>query len=133
MITGRIEFTDEQNGITAFYEINSPDRGRGKAKDYFVGEIRQHGKVVSKMYGTYMGYIDFDGRRYWDIRRMINFEIRCADLAKEALPSDCRNREDSIKLFQGDIETAQANKDMLENKQRADRKLREAADARRKQ
>lgn len=133
MITGRIELTDEQNGITAFYEINSPDRGKGKAKDYFVGEIRQHGKVVSKMFGTYMGYIDFDSRRYWDIRRMNNFEIRCADLTKEALPSDCRNREDSIKLFQGDVETAQANKDMLENKQRADRKLREAADARRKQ
>lgn len=44
------------------------------------------------MFGTYMGYIDFDGQRYWDIRKMQNFEIIGADLQTEALPSDCRSR-----------------------------------------
>jgi len=107
LITGKIEFTDELNGITAFYEINSPNRGRGKAMDYMVGEIRKNGVLVSKMFGTYMGYIDFDGQRYWDIRHMQNFEIKCADLHKEAIASDCRNRIDSIALFQGDVEVAQ--------------------------
>lgn len=132
MITGKIEFTDEKNGIYAWYEINSPNRGRGKAKDYFIGEIRKNGVVVSKISGTYMGYVDFDGQRYWDIRHMHNHEIICADLLKEALRSDCRNRGDSIGLIEGDIDRAQQNKDNLEVKQRADRKLREAADARRK-
>ena len=114
LITGRIEFTDEQNGISAWYEINSPDRGKGKAKDYFVGEIKKDGIVVSRLFGTYMGYIDFDNKRYWDIRHMYNYEIICADLSKEALASDCRNRQDSIKLMEGDIEQAQQNKDSLE-------------------
>jgi hypothetical protein len=99
LITGKIEFNDEQNGITAWYEINSPDKGKNRPKDYIVGEIRKDGVVVSKLFGTYFGYIDFDGQRYWDIRRMQNFDMLCADLAKEALPSDCRNRLDSIKLF----------------------------------
>ena len=58
------------------------------------------------MFGTYMGYIDFDGQRYWDIRHMQNYEIICADLQTEAIPSDCRNRQDSIKLFQGEVEVA---------------------------
>ena len=60
LITGKCTFTDEKNGITAWYEINSPDRGKGKAKDYFIGEIWKDGVLVSKMNGTYMGYIDFD-------------------------------------------------------------------------
>ena len=58
------------------------------------------------MFGTYFGYLDFDGQRYWDIRRMHNFDMMCADLNKEALPSDCRNRQDSIKLFEGEIDVA---------------------------
>lgn len=133
MITGKIEFNDEQNGIYAWYEINSPDRGKNRPKDYIIGEIRKDGVVVSKLFGTYFGYLDFDGERYWDIRRMQNFDMMCADLTKEALPSDCRNRQDSIKLFEGDIDVAQQNKEHLEVRQRADRKLREAAEHRRKQ
>jgi len=98
LITGKIEFKDEKHGIYAWYEINSPDKGKGRPRDYFVGEIRKDGVVVSKMFGNYMGYIDFDEKRYWDIRQMHNFEITGADLLKDALPSDCRNRQDSIKL-----------------------------------
>ena len=47
------------------------------------------------------------------------------------LTSDARNRIDSVALKAGDVDTAQQNKDRLENWQRADRKLREAAAKRR--
>jgi len=116
LICGKCEFNDEKNGIQAWYEINSPQKGRGKARDYFVGEIKKDGKVVSKLFGTYMGYIDFDRQRYWDIREMHNFAVIDTDLKTEALPSDCRNRIDSLKLLEGDVEEAQTNKDFLENK-----------------
>lgn len=65
LICGRVDFVDKKNGLTAWYEINSVAR---KPKDYFQGEIIMDGQVVSKLYGNQMGYIDFDGVRYWDVR-----------------------------------------------------------------
>ena len=62
-LTGTCDFTDEQNGITATYTI-----GIKKGRDYFKGEIKKDGKVVSTLTGTYMGYIEWDGERWWDIR-----------------------------------------------------------------
>jgi hypothetical protein len=47
------------------------------------------------------------------------------------LPSDTTSRTDSCALIEGDIEAAQANKNELEELQRHDRKLREAAAKRR--
>ena len=88
--------------------------------------------MVSELSGSYMGYIDFDGVRYWDIRRMQNFGIIEPPIEK-VLPSDWRNRTDTRALQAGDVEQAQINKDAQENKQRVDRKLREAADKRRKE
>ncbi len=65
LVCGKIEFEDKKNGLTAWYEISAEKK---RPLDYFVGEIAKDNKVVSKMYGTYMGYIDFDGIRYWDVR-----------------------------------------------------------------
>ena len=39
-------------------------------QDYMAGKIVQDGKVVSEMKGNYMGYMDFDGVRYWDVREI---------------------------------------------------------------
>ena len=64
-LTGTCDFTDEENGVTAQYTI-----GTKKGRDYFTGEIKKDGEVVSRLSGTYMGYIEFDGVRFWDIRRM---------------------------------------------------------------
>lgn len=100
MICGRIEFEDKKNGLTAWYEISSEKK---KPLDYFVGEVSKDGKVVSKMYGNYMGYIDFDGIRYWDVREQVNYTIKGADLEKEALPSDSRKRIDSVAYKAGDM------------------------------
>jgi hypothetical protein len=45
------------------------------------------------------------------------------------LPSDCRFREDLVLLRQEDYKQGQAAKEMLENRQRADAKLRKAGSA----
>jgi len=71
------------------------------------GEIKdKDGNVKSKISGTYMGYIDFDDQRYWDVRDMVNYAVQGADLKTEALNSDCRNRIDSLALLAGDVEEA---------------------------
>jgi hypothetical protein len=41
---------------------------RGKTQDYFTGAILKGQTKVSDIRGNYMGFIDFDGKRYWDIR-----------------------------------------------------------------
>ena len=131
-LVGVCTFTDEKNGIEASYNLGGA--GRKYPKDYLVGEIKQHGKVVSKMFGSIMGYIEFDGERWWDGRRMANFEMTSIDSKFEkALPSDSKHRIDTIAYKGGDIDLAQVNKDKQENVQRAERKLREAAAKRREE
>lgn len=78
-----------------------------------------------------MGYIDFDGIRYWDVREQVNYFIKGVDLDKGALPSDSRKRIDSVAYKAGDMVQAQENKNTIEIIQRKDRKLREAAEKRR--
>lgn len=83
-------------------------------KDYFKGQILHRDKVVSEIYGNYMGYIDFDGIRYWDAREMKNFEPvpvpktelsnqKRSDSLPVVLQSDTTLRIDSIALIQGDV------------------------------
>lgn len=47
------------------------------------------------MFGNQMGYIDFDGVRYWDVREQVNYSIKGVDLGKGTIGSDCRFRTDS--------------------------------------
>ena len=63
-----------------------------------------------------MGYIDFDGIRYWDVRDQVNYIIQGADLEKEALPSDSRKRIDSVAYKGGDVVQAQLNKNEIETR-----------------
>ena len=62
-LCGTSEFEDAKNGITAEYTI-----GTKKGRDYISGWIKKNGQKVSELHGTYMGYIEFDKVRYWDIR-----------------------------------------------------------------
>jgi hypothetical protein len=95
---------------------------KGKPSDYLHGEIFNHaGEVVSKVSGTYAGYLDFDGCRYWDARQIKGFPIHF----KMILPSDSEARKDLIILRQGDMDSAQQAKEEIENLQRTDRKLRD--------
>jgi len=53
---GKITFSDAINEITASLEF---DNVRWKSSDYLSGEIKVKGKRVTKIYGTYMGFIEF--------------------------------------------------------------------------
>ena len=62
---GKMVFTDEKYGFSC--EIKFGDVKK-KPTDYFQGDIIHNGKAISKCYGTYLGYIEFDGNRYFDHR-----------------------------------------------------------------
>ncbi|CDW86164.1 UNKNOWN [Stylonychia lemnae] len=126
-INGRIEFKDEQNGVTAYYEIGN---NKKKAQDFFTGEIFLNNKKVSDVSGNYMGYIEFDKQRYWDLRDQVIYDVVGLPLV-QCLNSDSRYRIDSQALLTGDVEQAQKNKEILEHLQRHDRANREAAEKRR--
>ena len=103
------------------------------------------------MEGSWLEYVEFNGKRYWDLEK-----IDPATLIKinEPLPSDCRFREDLLFLAKKDLTRAQeyfffkkkiyilvflkfnskkSHKIRLEVLQRADRKLRQDnANARKK-
>ena len=74
------------------------------------------------MFGTYMGYMEFDGQRYWDIRDQQWLEV--VPCEEKRLLSDSLHRKDLVALEQGMMDTAQTYKEELENLQRHDRKLR---------
>lgn len=62
---GSIEFNDYENNLKCNIVIGKVKK---KPSDYFQGEIQLNGQVVSKCYGSYNGFIEFDGQRYWDFR-----------------------------------------------------------------
>ena len=46
-----------------------------RPQDFFTGEIICRGQKKSDVYGNYLGFIDFDGKRYWDIREQHVFPV----------------------------------------------------------
>jgi hypothetical protein len=63
------------------------------------------GQKVSEVYGNYIGFMDFDGKRYWDLREQVVHQVNGVPL-ESALPSDSRKRLDSIALISGQVEQA---------------------------
>lgn len=71
-----------------------------------------------------MGWIEFDGVRYFDVREMQNFRalpipesITCSSTPKsfrKKLHSDATERLDCISFLGGDVEKAQADKNDME-------------------
>ncbi len=47
-----------------------------KPTDYVEGEIIYKNKAVSKLTGSYMGFLEFDEKRYWDARDIYPFRMR---------------------------------------------------------
>ena len=92
--------------------------------DYFEGTIKdKDGKVLSNFTGSYLSHIDFDGKRYWDIRRNIDIE---GYPIKNQIKSSSIYRKDSYYLWKRDMDKAQDEKTELEEIQRRDRRLRKA-------
>ena len=109
-IAGKSIFTDEGNELVATVNYGSYYL---KKQDFFSGEIKKAGKKVCEISGNYMGYIDFDGQRYWDYRdeSRVHFPvIEC----KDTLPSQSTKRTDGIFLRTKTVEEAQAEKERLE-------------------
>lgn len=78
-----------------------------------------------------MSFIEFDGVRYWDVRE--NIQIDEMQVNPPLLASSSEYREDRVLLAASkifvwildDIDRAQEAKDLLEEKQRREKKLRE--------
>lgn len=99
-----MEFHDQANGLYGYYEIGNVKK---RSQEYFEGCIYQHGKQVSDVFGNYCGYIDFDGLRYFDVRRVSEVYKVYQDLPeKESLPSDSTKRLDLILLAANALDSA---------------------------
>jgi hypothetical protein len=76
--------------------------------------------------------MDFDGLRYFDVRKLPQVFHHYSDLPSEkSLASDSTKRLDLILLAANALEAAQKVKDDIELQQRTDRHKREAAHERR--
>ena len=65
------------------------------------------------MYGSYMGFLEFDGKRYWDSRYVLPFRMKVrayifiiGKILKSQLESDCSKRKDLINMLKGDLKEA---------------------------
>ena len=121
-VTGKQEYKDSTNHISAYIKT-----GAKKIQDYIEGSISQYGQEIYTIKGNYNGFLEFNGKRYWDIRETKKFPIIPSGHLT-TLPSDSRNRIDimSLKVESKDSDTPQDNKDKLEDGQRYDAKVKKA-------
>ena len=119
---GDMYWNDVTHGLKA--EMSLGGSAKSALSDYFEGQIKdKDGKILSNFTGSYLSHIDFDGKRYWDIRRNIDIEEYPI---KNQLKSSSIYRKDSLLLLQKKLEEAQDAKTELEEIQRRDRRLRKA-------
>eukprot|EP00798_Chlamydomonas_sp_ICE-L_P017077 gene17077-23372_t len=80
------------------------------------------GAPVCRLEGSWLSHLACDGKMLWVLR-----DEPCKPWIPldDALPSDSRYRLDLSTLRSGDVKQAQVMKEKLENRQRADKKLRE--------
>eukprot|EP00811_Abedinium_folium_P037136 NODE_977_length_2666_cov_6.755022.p1 GENE.NODE_977_length_2666_cov_6.755022~~NODE_977_length_2666_cov_6.755022.p1 ORF type:complete len:788 (+),score=254.68 NODE_977_length_2666_cov_6.755022:47-2365(+) len=117
---GKVHFEDS-DGNSCDLVIGGVPR---RHSDYFQGVLKgPNSERICKVFGTYLGYIDFDGERYWDIRHITPRE--CAPSSGEVLPSDSRNRQDCHFLAAGDLPRAQQAKLWYEGRMTAEKRLRQ--------
>ena len=79
---------------------------------------------VAQCTGNWLSHLDWGEERWWTLVEEPAVEWQPV---AAPLPSDCRYREDLALLAAGDVRAAQAAKEALEQRQRADAKLRKAA------
>jgi len=123
-VLGSYVFRDEANGLTCTVDINP---SKALPSDAFTGSIQRagHAREEVAVEGSFLGFLDFDGKRYWDIHNAssrVEPELLC-----NHLPSDSRTRADRNALAQGDEDLAQSEKVTIEEAQRRHRRLRAAA------
>ena len=68
-----------------------------RLSDYFEGKITDNdGIILSIFTGSYLNYINFDGKGYWDVRHNINIEQYPT---KDQIKSSSIYRKDSFLLY----------------------------------
>jgi len=122
---------DKKTGIVNYLSsFVVPRSSSPTCVDHVRGEIIQKQRIVSKVEGSWIDCLTFDGQVYWTKRQFKPFKTMNAP-ANEALPSDCQFREDLLHLARNDVESSQQWKNKLEDLQRHDNKLRKSRDTRR--
>ncbi|CAG9460107.1 unnamed protein product [Pedinophyceae sp. YPF-701] len=94
--------------------------------------INLHGmKVMSVLTGNWLSHVDWDDTRYWTLQEEEGDEFVKDPIrryhwksVKSPLPSDSQFREDLARLRDGDKKDSQKWKEIMENRQRADKKHR---------
>lgn len=90
-LTGTVTFKDEANGIEGYYKMGAYMFSK---QDYVWGEIKRNGEKVCEVVGSYCGYLDFDGVRYWDVREQDKIMFPLAGEELDSLPSQGSKRTD---------------------------------------
>ena len=125
---GEMIFRDETHGLQTKFKLGNYKEK--KLSDYFIGEIKDdNGKILSKFKGSYLSYIEFDGVRYWDIRRNIDIDYYPV---KDQIKGSSIYREDCQLLYERKMPEAQKAKEKIEELQRYDKKLRDTWEKERK-
>jgi len=78
------------------------------------GEIFKGDERICEINANYMGFFDFDGVRYWDIREKKKTWLNEYVNDPSSLPSDSVRRLDAIALQTSTTEIAQTEKEALE-------------------
>jgi len=132
---GVVSFKDEKNHLQADVAFNADSLGFFKSlfkkqksgidtvrgELFRVGEDKKKKEVLAAIEGSWLSHIDIGGERIWDLER----DMPCLQVMDpNALPSDCRYREDLVALAKRDMDEAKECKLMLEERQRYDAKLR---------
>ena len=77
--------------------------------------MHQYGRKVCTIEGNYVGYLDFDDVRYWDVREKNTVYYPIAGDEPNPLPSHSAKRSDGRYFISLSVQEAQAEKERLEN------------------
>ncbi|GAB5357504.1 hypothetical protein AAMO2058_000380300 [Amorphochlora amoebiformis] len=130
--TDKAVFTDSKNKLSAeiTFDPDAANSVMSYATSFFTtkspcdtmtGSVMKDGKKIHQIEGCWLSKLKFDQKVYWKIRQYLPF---VPEEMKESLTSQCTKRADLVALLKGDIDLSQSEKKRLEEKQRADRKLR---------
>mmetsp|Transcript_15437 Transcript_15437/g.26518 ORF Transcript_15437/g.26518 Transcript_15437/m.26518 type:complete len:389 (+) Transcript_15437:74-1240(+) len=153
-VSGKMQFRDVANQVGCVVTFNPDAKGflrsllswrssPKKPADYFIASVVKlscdalerddlsQEPVICSGDGSWLESVTFDGKVYWDIKQATAKKaVAVAD--EEALPTDCRFREDVQTVGREDWEGAQKAKHNLEEKQREEARFRKAGYAKRK-
>mmetsp|Transcript_171 Transcript_171/g.538 ORF Transcript_171/g.538 Transcript_171/m.538 type:complete len:361 (-) Transcript_171:151-1233(-) len=122
-MAANIVFEDKKNDVSCNVGFC---KTRNMPSDYFHGNIVQKGASVGIVQGSWLGCVDFNGKRLWNINDSLADNYNKTRPSEDVLPTDSRTRTDLQALVAQDMLLAEEQKKFLEEEQRRDRRLRAA-------